>query len=73
MTIAEQIYTLVKTLPEAQAREILTFLESLCEQNQSDSSFLPWPKLVKSLAGDWSGDLTNLDEIRTNLWARYPA
>jgi hypothetical protein len=29
MTIAEQIYTLVKTLPQEQASEILTFVESI--------------------------------------------
>ncbi len=29
MTTAEQIYTLVKTLPQAQAAEVLTFVESI--------------------------------------------
>jgi hypothetical protein len=33
MTIAEQIYSLVKTLPQDQASEILTFAEYICTKN----------------------------------------
>jgi hypothetical protein len=35
MTIAEQIYLLVKTLPEEQADEVLTFAEFVCAKHQN--------------------------------------
>jgi hypothetical protein len=35
MTIAEQIYLLVKTLPGEQADEVLTFAEFVCAKHQN--------------------------------------
>ncbi len=61
MTIAEQIYSLVKTLPQDQASEILTFAEYICSKNlaadqpsDTEDAQLPWDKLVSALAGSWA-------------------
>ena len=71
MTIIEQIYAIVKTLPENQAREILTFAEFirakyLNENESTDTvdSLTPWRELVYSLAGTWAEDFPTLEEIR---------
>jgi hypothetical protein len=74
MTIIEQIYAIVKTLPQEQAREILTFAEFIRAQhlnaNQSiailDTS-TPWAELVYSLAGTWAQDFPTLEDIRAEL------
>ncbi|MBO1064335.1 MULTISPECIES: DUF2281 domain-containing protein [Nostocales] len=71
MTIAEQIYALVKTLPPDQADEILTFAEFICakhlnnSQNVENIDQLPWSEFVYSLAGTWKDDFPTLEEIRT--------
>ncbi|MEG4273280.1 MULTISPECIES: DUF2281 domain-containing protein [unclassified Microcoleus] len=71
MTIIEQIYAIVKTLPENQASEILTFAEFIrakyLNENQSTDtvdSLTPWTELVYSLAGTWAEDFPTLEEIR---------
>ncbi|MEG4964490.1 MULTISPECIES: DUF2281 domain-containing protein [unclassified Microcoleus] len=71
MTIIEQIYAIVKTLPENQASEILTFAEFIrakyLKENQSTDtvdSLTPWTELVDSLAGTWAEDFPTLEEIR---------
>jgi hypothetical protein len=57
MTIAEQIYELVKSLPQEQASEILTFAEFIrakhLNANQPIDTVapLPWAEFVYSLAG----------------------
>jgi hypothetical protein len=72
MTIAEQIYTLVKTLPPEQAEEILNFAEFIrnkhlnTNQNINDSQNLSWEELVYSLAGTWKDNFPSLEEIRSN-------
>ncbi|MDB9460043.1 DUF2281 domain-containing protein, partial [Dolichospermum circinale CS-545/17] len=54
MTIADQIYALVKTLPPAQAEEILNFAEFIrnkhlnTNQNINNSQNLSWEELVYS-------------------------
>jgi hypothetical protein len=71
MTIAEQIYVLVKSLPQEQASEVLTFAEFICFKhssknlliNTADTS-LPWTELVDSLAGAWADDFPSLESIR---------
>ncbi|AFZ58500.1 DUF2281 domain-containing protein [Anabaena cylindrica FACHB-243] len=71
MTIAEQIYAIVKTLPQDQADEILTFAELIRAKhlnanqtvNQSANQ-LSWVELVYSLAGTWKEDFPTLEEIR---------
>jgi hypothetical protein len=70
MTIAEQIYTLVKNLPQNQAQEILNFVEFIhskhlnTHQIINDSENLSWEELVYSLAGSWKDDFPSLEEIR---------
>ena len=71
MTIAEQIYTLVKTLPQEQASEVLAFVEFICAKhlnaNQPSStvnSSIPWAELVNSLAGAWANEFPTLEDIR---------
>ncbi len=60
MTIAEQIYSLVKTLPQDQVSEILTFAEYICSKNlaadqPSDTEEAQfWDELVSALAGSWA-------------------
>ncbi len=74
MTIAEQIYTLVKTLPQDDASEILTFAEFIkskrengAKSTDSEEPQMPWPELVRSLAGAWADDFPDLDTIRAGM------
>ncbi|MGG6263336.1 DUF2281 domain-containing protein [Leptolyngbya sp. AN03gr2] len=68
MSIAEQIYAIVKTLPQDQASEILAFAESIRSRNsvKDDQAFdsVPWADLVQSLSGAWADDFPTLEEIR---------
>lgn len=71
MTIADQIYELVKALPQEQASEILTFAEFIRAKHQDGNApinsvaSVPWVELVSSLAGTWGEDFPNLEIIRT--------
>jgi hypothetical protein len=67
MTIAEQIYALVKNLPQDQAGEILMFTEYICTKNlaanqvvNTEEAQAPWGELVSSLAGAWADDWEHL-------------
>jgi hypothetical protein len=71
MTIAEQIYEIVKALPQSQAREILTFAEFIFAKHlgtnqpaKTVDSSIAWTELVYSLAGAWANDFPTLEEIR---------
>lgn len=71
MTIAEQIYAIVKTLPAYQASEILTFAKFIYAKHSSANepvdtvdSPIPWAELVYSLAGAWAKDFPTLEDIR---------
>lgn len=70
MTIAEQIYELVKALPQNQASEVLTFVEFIrakhlnANQPNQPVAPVPWAELVHSLAGTWKEDFPTLEEIR---------
>jgi Protein of unknown function (DUF2281) len=71
MTIAEQIYTLVKALPPEQASEILTFAEfvrtkHLSSHSSTETNPASWSELVYSLAGTWAEDFPDLAEIRAD-------
>lgn len=71
MTIAEQIYALVKSLPQDQASEILNFAEFIrakhLNANQpSTVNSTPWVELVYSLAGTWGEDFPALEDIRAD-------
>jgi hypothetical protein len=72
MTIAERIFTLVKTLTQSQANEILLFAESISSKqqtlNQADRIEVPkttWAEFVNSLAGVWADDFPDLVQIRS--------
>lgn len=72
MTIIEQIYAIVKTLPQDQASEILTFAEFIRakhlnahQSTDTVDSLTSWQELVYSLAGAWAEDFPTLEEIRT--------
>ena len=72
MTIAEQIYTLVQSLPQDKASQVLMFAESIQgELGNSRSGHaideLPWTEFVYSLAGAWGDDFPCLEEIRENV------
>ena len=74
MTIIEQLYAIVKNLPQEQASEILTFAEFIRAQHlnaQESIAILdtstPWAELVYSLAGTWTQDFPSLEEIRAEL------
>jgi hypothetical protein len=66
MTIAEQIYAIVKTLPPDQASEILAFAEFIRSKYSTpiDESAISWADLVNSLAGAWAEEFPTLEEIR---------
>jgi hypothetical protein len=70
MTIAEQIYALVKSLPQDQASEVLTFAEFIRARHLKDNQSIgaidpvPWAELVYSLAGTWGEDFPALEDIR---------
>jgi len=70
MSIAEQIYALVKSLPQEQANEILTFAEFIHTKHLNTNQPVnkvdptPWAELVYSLAGAWKEDFPTLEEIR---------
>jgi hypothetical protein len=71
MTVAEQIYAIVKTLPKDQASEILAFAEFIRAKHLSANqptdtvdSPMSWTELVHSLAGTWATDFPTLEEIR---------
>jgi hypothetical protein len=70
MTIAEQIYALVKSLPQDQASEVLTFAEFIHakhlkdDQSLSAADSMDWSELVYSLAGAWGEDFPALEVIR---------
>ena len=71
MTIAEQIYAIVQTLPQDEAREILTFAEFICAKHLNANqpigtvdSPIPWTEFVYSLAGVWAKDFPTLADIR---------
>lgn len=71
MTVIEQIYAIVNTLPQNQASEILTSAEFIrakyLNANQSTDtvdSLIPWQELAYSLAGTWAEDFSTLEKIR---------
>ncbi|MBD2312870.1 DUF2281 domain-containing protein [Desertifilum sp. FACHB-1129] len=71
MSIAEQVYELVKSLPQDQASEILAFAQQIRDRSRSAESPDPtvasasWSALVYSLAGSWGDDFPSLEEIRS--------
>lgn len=72
ISIAEQIYELVKSLPPEQASEVLSFAESLYARHtiahQADKAEASdtWTELVDALAGTWKDDFPSLQAIRAS-------
>ncbi|NJL37401.1 MAG: DUF2281 domain-containing protein [Leptolyngbyaceae cyanobacterium RM2_2_4] len=70
MSIAEQIYKLVKSLPPDEASEVLSFAESIRAKHLTTSEPTDttvqnaWVELVESLAGSWGEDFPTLEDIR---------
>lgn len=66
MNIAEQIYALVKSLPQEQAREVLSFAEFIRNKNLNDKQpigtvdSVSWAEFVYSLTGTWKEDFPSL-------------
>jgi hypothetical protein len=73
MSIAEQIYELVKALPPDEASEILDFAESVrarhlsADKSTGTAPQEAWIELVESLAGSWGEDFPKLEDIRAVL------
>ncbi len=72
MTVIEQIYAIVKTLPQNQASEILTFAEFIRakylnahKSTDTVDSLTSWQELVYALGGTWAEDFPTLEEIRS--------
>lgn len=66
MTIADQIYALVKALPPEQASEVLDFAEFIRAKHSRAEQTVSWTELVHSLAGAWKDDFSTLEEIRAD-------
>jgi hypothetical protein len=67
MSIAEQIYALVKALPQEQASEVLTFVEFVRHKERRSTDAIDsasWEELVFSLAGSWADDFPGIEDIR---------
>jgi hypothetical protein len=74
MTIAEQIYSVVKNLPQDQAGEILTFTEYICTKNlaanqpiEAGEAQAPWGEIVSSLAGAWADESPSLGNVQAEV------
>ena len=71
MTVAEQIYELVRALPEEKAAEVLTFAKSIREKQMSQKSpsleqISAWHQFLDSIdPADWE-DFPTAEEIRAN-------
>jgi hypothetical protein len=71
MTISDQIYTLVKILPQDDANEILTFAEFIKSRRENgvgmtapEEAQVSWTELVCFLARAWSENFPGLETIR---------
>lgn len=67
MSIAEQIYAIVKTLTPDQASKILAFAEFIQSKHSTpveEDQEISWADLVNSSAGAWAEDFPTLEEIR---------
>ena len=56
MTVAEQVYTEVKSLPEALAREVLAFVERLRDRQGEPDSSEWWTAQQAGLAAVWDNE-----------------
>jgi hypothetical protein len=72
MTITERISTIIETLPQDQASEILTFVEFVRDKHLKANPFSKslddsknWIELVNALSGTWADDFPTLESIRS--------
>jgi hypothetical protein len=73
MTIAEQVYELVRSLPDDQVHEVLLFAQTVLKKHEMDTEtpeekaerMAQWRELVRSTAGAWP-DFPTLEEIRAS-------
>ena len=56
MTVAEQVYAVVNSLPEALAREVLTLVEGLREREGEPNSREWWAVQQTALANVWDNE-----------------
>ncbi|NJR51904.1 MAG: DUF2281 domain-containing protein [Leptolyngbyaceae cyanobacterium CSU_1_3] len=76
MKVADRIYELVKTLPEEQASEVLTFIESLRQKTDVHLGQSTTPKnvtLSRRLLSDYAGvlkDSPNFNEDPVEIQRR---
>jgi hypothetical protein len=76
MTIAEQVYTIVQSLSEEQASEVLSFAATLQQRDSppaipEDEAQMRWQALVRSTAGAFP-DFPSLEEIRSGYGEDVP-
>ena len=76
MTVAEQVYEVVKRLPQEKAAEVLTFARSIKAQQASQESasekMAAWHRFLDSIdPADWE-DFPTLAEIRANQGEDVP-
>lgn len=76
MTIAEQVYTIVQSLSEEQASEVLSFAATLQQRDSQpaipeDEAQVRWQELVRSTAGAFP-DFPSLEEIRSGYGEDVP-
>jgi hypothetical protein len=79
MTITERISTIIESLPQDQANEILTFVEFVRDKhlkanplNKSAGDAKNWIELVNSLSGAWADDFPTLESIRAEAGQDIP-
>jgi hypothetical protein len=79
MTITERISTIIETLPQDQASEILTFVEFVRDKhlkanplNKSAGEPKDWIDLVNALSGAWAEDFPTLESIRAEAGQDIP-
>jgi len=77
MTIAEQVYTIVQSLSEEQASQVLSFAATLQQRNapsiilEDEETQMRWQELVRSTAGAFP-DFPSLEEIRSGYGEDVP-
>lgn len=71
MTIAEQVYELVRSLPDDQVHEVLLFAQTVLKKHEMDTEtpeekaerMAQWRELVQSSSGAWKDTLPDLEEV----------
>lgn len=74
MTLAEQVYEVVKQLPDEKVTEVLTFANSIKTQEDisDDEKMANWHRFLDSLDAAVWADFPTLEEIRANQGEDVP-